>query len=406
MNIAANVRVKLDDDKRGGLPNWTYTSPEFLEIEKDELFRKTWQIACHVSDVPNIGDYYSFDLVGERALIVRGKDNQVRAFHNVCRHRGSRVVAAERGTCKSAIVCPFHGWSYNLDGTLRAVPQAKSLPKLDPVEHGLPPVDFEIWHGFVFVRFVRGDQPSVAHMMAPHEDVIGRYRIAETKPYGKMITQKMPVNWKSVRDVDNEGYHVPVAHPALQDLYGNGYVDESVGFGITRSTGVFNDSRDRYWSVRNYKKILAPMAHLPEANQKAWYYYGIFPNMVFMLYPDMVGFYQEFPVAVDKTIQRFSYYALDDERRETKLSRYLAERIDKLTGMEDTQLIAWCFEALQSSGYKGLILSDLESGVRAYHDMLRQVVPVVGLEKPPVPGALAETNKVLRDAIPPLPWGR
>ncbi len=89
-----------------------------------------------------------------------------------------------------------------------------------------------------------------------------------------------------------------------------------------------------------------------------------------------------------------------------KLSRYLAERIDKLTGMEDTQLIAWCFEALQSSGYKGLILSDLESGVRAYHDMLRQVVPVVGLEKPPVPGAMAETNKVLRDAIPPLPWGR
>ncbi len=256
MNMAANVRVKLDDDKRGGLPNWTYTNPEFLEIEKDELFRKTWQIACHVSDVPNIGDYYSFDLVGERALIVRGKDNQVRAFHNVCRHRGSRVVATERGTCKSAIVCPFHGWSYNLDGTLRAVPQAKSLPKLDPVEHGLPPVDFEIWHGFVFVRFVRGDQPSVAHMMAPHEDIIGHYRMAETKPYGKMISQKMPVNWKSVRDVDNEGYHVPVAHPALQDLYGNGYVDESVGFGITRSTGVFNDSRDRYWSVRNYKKIL------------------------------------------------------------------------------------------------------------------------------------------------------
>jgi phenylpropionate dioxygenase-like ring-hydroxylating dioxygenase large terminal subunit len=216
----------------------------------------------------------------------------------------------------------------------------------------------------------------------------------------------MPVNWKSVRDVDNEGYHVPVAHPALQDLYGNGYVDESVGFGITRSTGVFNDSRDRYWSVRNYKKILPPMAHLPEANQKAWYYYGMFPNMVFMLYPDMVGFYQEYPVAVDKTIQRFSYYALDDDRRETKLSRYLAERIDKLTGMEDTQLIAWCFEALQSSGYKGLILSDLESGVRAYHDMLRQVVPVVGLEKPPVPGAMAETNKVLRNAIPPLPWGR
>ena len=72
--------------------------------------------------------------------------------------------------------------------------------------------------------------------------------------------------------------------------------------------------------------------------------------MVFMLYPDMVGFYQEYPVGINKTIQRFSYYALDDERRGTKLSRYLAERIDKLTGMEDTQLIAWCFEALAVFG--------------------------------------------------------
>ncbi len=406
MDMAVNVRARLDDDKRGGLPNWTYTNPEYLEVEKDELFRKSWQLACHVSDVPNVGDYYSFDLVGERALIVRGKDNVVRAFHNVCRHRGSRVVASERGTCKSAIVCPFHGWSYNLDGTLRAVPQAKSLPKLDAVEHGLPPVEYEIWHGFVFVRFVPGEQPSVAHMMAPHEEIIGRYRMAEMKPYGRMFSQNMPVNWKAVRDVDNEGYHVPVAHPALQDLYGNGYIDESVGFGVTRSRGEFNDGRDRYWSVRNYKKFLPAMEHLPESGRRAWYYYGLFPNLVLMLYPDMVGFYQEFPASVDKTIQRFAYYALDDGRRETKVSRYLAKRIDALTGMEDTQLIAWCFEALQSSGYKGLILSDLESGVRYYHDMLRQVVPVVGLEHPPSPGLMAQTNRILRTAIPPIPWGR
>jgi phenylpropionate dioxygenase-like ring-hydroxylating dioxygenase large terminal subunit len=353
MDMAVNVRARLDDDKRGGLPNWTYTNPEYLEIEKDELFRKSWQLACHVSDVPNIGDYYSFDLVGERALIVRGKDNVVRAFHNVCRHRGSRVVASERGTCKSAIVCPFHGWSYNLDGTLRAVPQAKSLPKLDAVEHGLPPVEYEIWHGFVFVRFVPGEQPRWIHD-GPHEDIIG-YR-TDNRALWQDDHPEMPVNWKSVRDVDNEGYHVPVAHPALQDLYGNGYIDESVGFGITRSKGVFNDSRDRYWSVRNYKKFLPAMEHLPESQRNVWYYYGVLPNMVFMLYPDLVGFYQEFPLGIDKTIQRFSYYALDDNRRETKISRYLAERIDKLTGMEDTQLIAWCFEALQSSGYKAYSL--------------------------------------------------
>lgn len=406
MNIVAPIRNRLADDKRGGLPSWAYTNPEFLEIEKQELFRKTWQIACHVSDVPHAGDYYSFDLVGERALIVRGKDNVIRAFHNVCRHRGSRVVATERGTCKSAIVCPFHGWSYNLDGTLRAVPQAKTLPKLDPVEHGLPPVEFEIWHGFVFVRFIPGDQPSVAHMMSPHENIISHYKMADAKPYGEMSAQKMAVNWKSVRDVDNEGYHVPVAHPGLQDLYGNGYIDENVAFGVTRSKGEFNASRDRYWSVRNYKKALPTMEHLPEGQRATWYYYGLFPNMVLMLYPDLVGFYQEFPIGVDKTIQRFAYYGLPDARRETRVSRYLAKRIDDLTGAEDTQLIAWSYEALQSSGYKGLILSDLESGVRFYHDMLRQVLPVINLDQPPVGGHMAEINRDLRNATPPLPWGR
>jgi phenylpropionate dioxygenase-like ring-hydroxylating dioxygenase large terminal subunit len=406
MDKVLSTRPKLADNQRGGLPSWAYTNPEYLEIEKEELFRKTWQIACHVSDVPNVGDYFSFDIVGERALVMRGKDNVVRAFHNVCRHRGSRVVATERGTCKSAIVCPFHGWSYNLDGTLRAVPQAKSLPKLDPVEHGLPPIEFEIWQGFVFVRFKKGDQPSVAHMMAPHEDIISHYKMADVKPYGKMSAQKMAVNWKAVRDVDNEGYHVPVAHPALQDLYGGGYVDENMGFGVSRSIGVFNDTRDRYWSVRNYKKAIPVMEHLPEQQRKTWYYYGLFPNMVIMLYPDLVGFYQEFPTGIDSTIQRFSYYALPDARRETKLSRYLAKRIDDVTGMEDTQLIAWSFEALQSSGYRGLILSDLESGVRYYHDMLRQVTPVVKADQPPFGGTMAEVNRNMRKAAEPLSWGR
>ena len=108
------------------------------------MFRRHWQLACHVSDIPKDGDWTTFDIVSERALIVRDKDNVVRAFHNVCRHRGSRVVAGESGRCKSAMVCPFHGWSCNLDGTLRAVPKAKTFPKLDPVSHGLVPLDHEI----------------------------------------------------------------------------------------------------------------------------------------------------------------------------------------------------------------------------------------------------------------------
>ncbi|MDX1529428.1 MAG: Rieske (2Fe-2S) protein, partial [Gammaproteobacteria bacterium] len=138
---------------RSGLPPWTYFSEELLEIEKEELFRKHWQLACHVSDVPEPGSYVALDIAGERALILKGTDGRARAFHNVCRHRGSRVVADDKGRCKSAVVCPFHGWSYNLDGTLRQPAQAHTLPDLDPVAFGLKPTEMEIWNGFVFIRF-------------------------------------------------------------------------------------------------------------------------------------------------------------------------------------------------------------------------------------------------------------
>ena len=148
---ADSIETPKNWDRRG-LPAWSFFNPEMLELEKDMLFRRHWQLACHVSDVPEPGDFLTLDLVGERALVVRGKDGVVRAFHNLCRHRGSRVVAEDQGRCR-AIICPFHGWVYNLDGTLRGAAEPGSFPDLDPQEWGLKPIDMDIWQGFVFVRF-------------------------------------------------------------------------------------------------------------------------------------------------------------------------------------------------------------------------------------------------------------
>jgi phenylpropionate dioxygenase-like ring-hydroxylating dioxygenase large terminal subunit len=404
MSLAAIRNVEAEFTDRGGLPAWTYFSPELLELEKEELFRRMWQLACHVSDLPAPGDYVGFDIAGERALILRGKDGEIRAFHNVCRHRGSRVAAQDRGHCKSALVCPFHGWSYNLDGTLRAVPQARSLPPLDPVAHGLLPLEFEIWQGFVFVRFAPGTQPSVSTLMGPYEPLIAPYGLSGVRPQSPLKSFVLPVNWKAVRDVDNEGYHVPVAHPALNDLYGGRYEDRSLAFGITLSKGEFNEGGGRFWSVRHYKKLLPEMTHLPADQRRSWLYVGLFPNLVLMLYPDLVGFYQEFPLAVDKTVQRIAYYARPDGRREARASRYLAQRIDSITGAEDTQLIVWSWESMQSSGYRGMILSDLEAGVRTYHDAVRRLLPVTTLDHEPAPKSLAAINRsMLRGRH--APWG-
>jgi hypothetical protein len=122
---------------------------------------------------------------------------------------------------------------------------------------------------------------------------------------------------------------------------------------------------------------------------------GIFPNVVIMLYPEIVGFYQEIPLGVGKTVQRVAYYARPDESREGRVARYLAHRIDKITGAEDVQLIKWSWEAMQSSGFAGLILSDLEAGVRAYHDVLRRVIPVMALAQEPAAGQIGSLNASL-----------
>lgn len=386
-------------EDRAGLPAWSYTSPEMLEMEKDLLFRAHWQIVCHVNDLPEAGDFVTMDCVGERALVLRDKDGTVRGFHNLCRHRGSRVVAETQGSCPKAIVCPFHGWVYNLDGTLRSPAQPDSLPDMDPVEHGLKPIETEIWRGFVFVRFQPGPQPPVAQIMARFEDEVAQYGLESlVQDDAGFWSQEVAVNWKCIRDVDNEGYHVPMAHPGLADLFGSNYYDECFQDGAARSFSGFRPGDGRLWSVRAYKSILQPPNSLDAEHGQAWLYLGVFPNFVLGIYPDSVIFYQEFPVEVGQTIQRGACYRRPDEDRRMRLARYLSGRIDRLTSEEDEELVRWSWEATFSSGYDGVILSDLENGVRSYHDMMRQHFPVLNETSPPPPGTLAERNAELLEA--------
>lgn len=388
-------QVPKDWDRRG-LPGWAYFSDELYELEKEELFRKHWQLICHVSDVPNAGDYLAMDIVGERALVLRGSDGVLRAFHNLCPHRGSRVVAEDKGTCRAALTCPFHGWTFNLDGTLRGASQPQSLPDLDPIKHGLKPLDMEIWHGFVFIRFKQSNQPSIAHILSRFDDEISAYNAETVVPSdGEFWTEVTDINWKSVRDVDNEGYHVPMAHPGLQDLYGKSYYDEPFVDGASRSFATFNEGPAKLWSVRAYRNLLPEVTWLPESHRRAWLYIGLFPNAVLAFYPDSVMFYQEFPLSTGRTIQRGAVYRYRQEDRALRLSRYLSGRIDWITTKEDRMLTIWSCEATKSSAFDRIILSDLEYGVRTYHDHLRAVFPVLNLENEPLSGTLATENAVL-----------
>jgi phenylpropionate dioxygenase-like ring-hydroxylating dioxygenase large terminal subunit len=382
---------------RSGLPGWTYHSPALLDLEI-EIFKTHWQVACHISDIPNAGDFKTFDLCGERAIILRDSNLGVRAFHNICRHRGSRLVATDQGTCKNALICPFHGWVYNLDGTLRGAAQPTSFPTLDKDEFALRTVEHEVWNGFVFVRFKEGPQPSVKELLGRYEEEAAGYNMAEQVPTDGFWTETSPVNWKSIRDVDNEGYHVAMAHPALQDLYGSNYYDESYVNGVSRSEGPFTQSKGRHWAVRNYKKFSKPREDLPEQSARTWVYYGIFPNSVIAVTPETSLFYQEFPTATDESVIRSATYRYPNEDRQQKAARYLASRIDRETVVEDKQLTIWSNESMASDAFDGFYLSDLEYGVRTYHDHLRAILPIYNVKEEPKESDVKEMNTSLIDA--------
>jgi Phenylpropionate dioxygenase and related ring-hydroxylating dioxygenases, large terminal subunit len=393
-----DVSVPKNWDRRG-LPGWCYHSEALLELEKEHVFRTHWQIACHVSDLPEAGSYITLDIVGDRVLVVRDKDGEIRAFHNICRHRGSRLVADDKGRCRGALVCPFHGWVYNLDGTLRGAARPDSFPPLDKQEFGLAAIEAEVWLGLVFIRLKPGPQPAVAELMQPFEEQLAHYRSEEMVPTDGIWSQESQVNWKSVRDVDNEGYHVAMAHPALQDLYGSTYYDEPWSNGICRSFATYNPHAGRRWSVRKYRQIAPEATHLPEGLRNAWIYYGMFPNNVIAVTPETVQFYQEFPLTIGRTFLRGGVYRHREESRAQRLARYLAARIDRDTQAEDVQLTIWSNEAMTSKAFAGFYLSDLEYGVRTHHDHLRAVLPVMALDEAPDERDMAEINSRMSNRI-------
>jgi carnitine monooxygenase subunit len=396
MSLDTAIRPVPNDWDRRGLPGWTYHSPALFELEREHVFLRTWQVAGHVNDLPAPGDWLTFDLLGERAVVIRGRDGVVRAFHNLCRHRGARVVDGDSGNCKGALVCPFHGWVYNLDGTLRGPARPETFGEMDRDRFGLKPIEMEIWQGFVFLRFLPGFQPAVAEMLATYAPDFEGFRAEGLMPVAAPDwSTTLPVNWKSVRDVDNEGYHVAMAHPGLQDLYGRSYRDLVYENGLAASFAEYGDQPGRLWSVRQYVKLSPVQDWLPERLRRAWNYYGVFPNAVFVFTPESVQYYQDIPLSPGQTKLTGRIYRQPGEDRRQRLARYLAYRIDRETSAEDQQLSIWSNESMKSRAFDDFHLSDLEFGLRNHHDQLRGILPVMTQRQAPPEDQIGIINEGL-----------
>jgi phenylpropionate dioxygenase-like ring-hydroxylating dioxygenase large terminal subunit len=366
------------------LPAWIYHDPEFFEVEKQAIFRTSWQVVCHLSDIPKPGDYHLLDMLGESVIALRGEGGSVRAFYNVCRHRASRLLDAQKGHCGKRITCPYHAWTYALDGRLIGVPFRDKFQGLDVSRHGLVPLEHEVFMGFVFVRFEPG-LPSVREMMAPYADEIALYRLEEVVPQVRVTLRTRLVNWKNVADNYSDGLHINVAHAGLTRLFGDKYRIEAQPW-VDKMWGPIREVPSSSPSERMYQRLLSTVEHLPPELTHQWTYYKLWPNVAFDLYPDQVDFMQFVPVSANETLIREIAYVHPDSRREMRAMRYLNWRINRRVNIEDKALIERVQAGMSSTSYTVGPLSDGEVCLRSFGRRMRALIPESQLHRAPARG--------------------
>ncbi|MDA7431849.1 aromatic ring-hydroxylating dioxygenase subunit alpha [Synechococcus sp. AH-601-O06] len=361
---------------RDGLPAWSYRSPSMLELEKNRVFLNHWHAVGHVNDLQKPGDWLSFDLLGERAMVIRGKDGVIRAFHNTCRHRGSRLVEGDQGHCRGAVMCPFHAWVYTLEGELKTPSQPDKFPLLDPTEYGLQALELETWRGLLFLRFESGPQPSIATMMKRHEQELSVYPLEDLQPTdGFYSSAVVPVNWKAMVDVDNECYHCASAHPGLTDLYGRSYEEGPWIESTHRVCGPFNEQSSRRELNQGYRDLVSqhpdPFSSLP----KGFLYIGLFPISVLVFYPESAGFYRSIPLDVETSVMTGATYSYAGESESMRLAREQSALIDDEVMTEDKKICQLHYQATASKYWEKGFFGDSEKALREHHDILRSLIP-------------------------------
>ncbi|MEV7415263.1 aromatic ring-hydroxylating dioxygenase subunit alpha [Streptomyces sp. NPDC089919] len=353
-----------------------YTDPATAAAETRHVFAKSWQLVCHESDLPGPGARLAATVADREVLVVRTEDGSLAAHLNVCRHRGTRLVTAPEPAGK-AIRCPYHGWTYRLDGSLVGAPEARQIPCLDKPALGLFPARVESFLGFVFVNLDPGAVP-LAEQCAGLAEAVGHYAGTDLVPVGRARIHDLAgaevqeANWKVVLDNYLEGYHVPVAHPGLMRLldYQN-YTCETVEESYALFASPLRDKPSANWAERLYQRIAAPMPGLKEADRRVWRYAVIYPNTLLDFYPDHVLAWTALPTAVDRVAVPGAFYTRRGTGLRTRLARRLNIHIGWITNDEDVELVARVQKGLATPGFEPGPLSRREAAVGWFAGRIR-----------------------------------
>lgn len=274
-----------------------YTSPEIFEAEQERIFAREWICAGREEQIPNAGDFFTAEFAGENLIVTRDAAGGVHAFYNTCRHRGTRICERESGHFQGSIQCPYHAWTYGLDGALMVARNMADVPDFDRAEYPLKEAAVALWEGFVFINL--SGESAFERSFAP---LIGRFEpweIARLRT-ARAIRYDLACNWKLVVLNYSECYHCPLVHPQLDKLSpsDSGRNDLTEGPFL----GGYSELRHSGTSLTTSGRTTRPpVGTVTGENLDRIYYYAIFPSMLLSLHADYVMVHYLKPVAADRT---------------------------------------------------------------------------------------------------------
>ena len=337
------------------IPAAWYRDPRVAELERRTVFAASWQMAGRSAQVVAPGAFLTAGVAGEPLVVVRGDDGELRAFFNVCRHHAAAVASELCGTA-SVLRCPYHGWSYGLDGSLKGTPEFEGVSDFDRAQHGLVPLAVAEWEGFVFVRVCdegKALSEFLGSLVARVEPLrISRLRFFERRSY------ELSCNWKVF--VDNYldgGYHVPHLHKGLSSVLR--YADYTI------------ENGERFCLQSSPLKAEAAEAETAavRGGDRACYFW-LYPNFMINVYAGVMDTNLVLPLAVDRTRVVFDFFFADvseDAAAANRRSVEVAERIQE----EDVAICESVQRGLGSRAYRaGRLSVRREAGEHLFHRLL------------------------------------
>jgi phenylpropionate dioxygenase-like ring-hydroxylating dioxygenase large terminal subunit len=376
MHPAAGPATEGADGPAAGLPGRSYVDPEIFALERSRVFWPAWQWVGHVSDLPAPGTALRYDLMGRSAFVIRGRDGALRAFHNVCRHRGSRLIDGDRSTglafCVDGRVrCPNHAWVYGDDGVLLEVPREARYPGLDRATLGLHPLAVQAWMGQLFVAFEPPSRPVAEEFGEPAIE-LEAYRPESMRRIGEPRAWTYSANWKLICEHRLDLLHVARGHSLPGVLDNLRPVSREQMVSVSGDVGAGDAAS---WSSRAYARWLPDFTVLPPARRRSWSRQFLWPNVIFDVHPEQLRVTQLLPTSVGETVVRSTSFGLPDAAGGSRLARYLGDRIDRRVRAVERRLVERVQAGVASGDYATGPLAVDEPALRWFTRRWLQGVP-------------------------------